>query len=134
MPASSDFLNIEVNNVRYKRILINIALWLVSIFLSILGLFGIQTYGYFVCASLLFIAIFVNPVFSVIIKKRLYFNINGRMKAVAIFIAVVILVLLKLHIIGLNAGKDIKATTSSSITKSSTLIQAENTSRNITIN
>ena len=121
--------------MRYKRIFINIALWLVSIFLSILGLFGIQTYGYFVCASLLFIAIFVNPVFSVIIKKRLYFNINGRMKAVAIFIAVVILVLLKLHIIGLNAGKDIKeTTTSSSITKSSTLIQAENTSRNITIN
>ena len=84
-----------------KAFIMSAVWWVVSLFLLIFGIAGLQAVG-LVSTVFLFIAIFVNPIFTKFLKKIFFFETTDKMKAIAILIGISVFILIKMHVIGLN--------------------------------
>lgn len=109
--------------MKYKLLFLTIGLWLLSIFLMMLGLFGVQVVGY-AAVIFLFIGMFINPLFTNILKKRFFFETTNLMKVIAVAIAAVLFVLIKLDIIGNKPTGTAESTTSSAVSGTSEIAAA----------
>jgi len=87
--------------MKYKILLISIALWFLSILLIFYGITGVKFIGYPISAIIIPIGLFINPSFTLMLKKRFFINITNSMKAIAVIIVVILIVLIKLHLISI---------------------------------
>ncbi|MEI6579464.1 MAG: hypothetical protein WCN92_08390 [Eubacteriales bacterium] len=90
--------------MKYKSLIMTVVWWIVSLFLIILGIAGLQAVG-LISAVFFFIAIFINPLFTKSLKKRFYYETTDSMKAIAILLGLIVFALIKLHVLGIAPKK-----------------------------
>jgi len=87
--------------MKYKTLLISLALWFLSIILIFYGIFGVKFIGYPISAVIIPIGLFINPSFSIMLKKRLFFETTSLMKAIAVIAVFLLFLLIRFHVISI---------------------------------